>query len=216
MSSVNAQGHYPVYDSNQNVIVTRASEPDSADDIKTSVYILLPEKHHWVKVPAHPDNKVIPINKSRYFNSRWNFIEHYNVYVYVDKINHDVYLYKLSADKKDTDAPIIDFEIPLTGLSKHIPITTFDARDDHLWSVKYAITESAVPPGLDSEKWQKEPPVAYRTRSGSGPLTLYAYAMDMFGNISEPVSGTITLDVDDHSPGNFQFYNACTIFFTAY
>ncbi|EIM63568.1 right-handed parallel beta-helix repeat-containing protein [Desulfobacter postgatei] len=200
ITSTGYQEHYGVYDTTQDVIVQYAGAKEGSKDRNEAVYLYFSENHHWVKVPAHPNNKITPANIYPYFYGRWNYIEFYNVYIFVDKIDRDVYIYKLSHDKKDTNAPIVDFDIPLTSFSKQIPITKFKVQDDHQWTVKFAVTESVSAPALDSDQWTYKKPETYTTKSGSGPLTLYAHAMDMFGNISAPVSRTVTLNVDDIPP----------------
>jgi len=195
----NYQGHYGVYDSTQDVIVEYAGGKSAAKEKNEAVFLYFSDKHHFVKIPAHPDNKITPDVSGNFYN-RWNYIEHYNVFIFVSDIKKDVYLYKLSRDEKDDTPPAIDFDIPSHAGTRSIPITTFTATDDHQWTVKYAVTEFAVPPDINSDAWMDEAQEIHVTAAGSGQLTLYAHAMDMFGNVSTPVGRTIALDVDGEPP----------------
>ena len=214
IGSIDYQAHFPVYDTTQDIIVDYAAFSDSSDDIRSSIYILIPSKNHWVKIPAAPTNKVIPIKAVSRHYGRFNYIEYYNCFVFVDQISSDVYIYKLSGDIKDTSAPVItSFDIPDIGNSRTIPIEKFTVSDEHQWTVKYAISESEIPPLINSSQWINSLPSSYSTNSVDGEVKLFAYAMDMFGNISSGYSDTIILnniDVDPPVVNTFSTNNVAT------
>ena len=90
-------------------------------------------------------------------------------------------------------APIITtFDAPATIDSLTIPITIF-AEDNQSVS-GYLITESATPPLAGAAGWVAEPPTTYATASG-GNKTLYAWAKDAAGNVSEGISAAVFVDV---------------------
>jgi len=192
-----SQSHYAAYDKNYGVLVAYAVLQEATEEQKRSIYLRLPRKHLEIRVPAHPDSHMTPnIDVSRPYG-RWNYIEAYNVFVYIDSISNDVFLYKLSEDIKDISPPsIIDFVIPTTSSSRTVPIESLRVEDTHLWSVKFAVSELATAPDVASDTWLNSPPKEYYIKNNHADVTLYAYAMDMFGNVSPAVIASTTVNSD--------------------
>ncbi len=108
----------------------------------------------------------------------------------------------------DTTLPVVTaFVIPSTSTSLTIPITTFTATDN-VGVVGYKITEIAMKPSIDpntvnvasvynanqllSSGWTASAPTTY-TFGSIGSKTLYAWAIDSAGNVSNSVSRSITV-----------------------
>jgi M6 family metalloprotease-like protein len=76
-----------------------------------------------------------------------------------------------------------------------IPITVFDATDNAGGSDigGYKITETATVPLATAAGWSLTKPVSYTT-TASGAKTLYAWARDKAGNVSQPKTASVTAD----------------------
>ncbi len=97
----------------------------------------------------------------------------------------------------DTEAPIVtSFSIPQTSSNLNVPVTSFVASDN-VGVVGYLLRESPVPPLSTNNNWSNNPPGAY-TFSGFGVKTLYAWAIDAAGNVSNFKKSTVT--ITDLSP----------------
>jgi regulation of enolase protein 1 (concanavalin A-like superfamily) len=89
------------------------------------------------------------------------------------------------------------FTIPTTSSSLTVPITTLTATDN-VGVSGYLITESSAKPSAAASGWSATVPASY-TFANSGDKTLYAWAKDAAGNVSDSrsasviVSGTGTL-----------------------
>ncbi|MDA8123715.1 MAG: hypothetical protein M0009_00805 [Deltaproteobacteria bacterium] len=96
----------------------------------------------------------------------------------------------------DTTAPVVSgFVIPATSTSLTVPITTFTATDNTAVA-GYAVTETATAPAASSTVWLTAAPVGYNFTS-AGLKTLYGWAKDSAGNVSAPVSRTVTITLAD-------------------
>jgi uncharacterized repeat protein (TIGR02543 family) len=96
----------------------------------------------------------------------------------------------------DTNAPSIkEFSIPATETSLSVPVTTLAATDD-VGVIGYLISESAIQPQNNDQNWSPNPPTQYVFTS-QGTKTLYAFAKDAAGNISIPLSATVTITLPD-------------------
>ena len=199
MQSLGAHNHYPVYDWAQDVIVTHTALGKDKET-KTAVLVLIPGKHYFVKVNAHPESRITPEFTNKHFYGRWNYIKKYNVFIHVDEIYKDIYLYKLSRNEKDSVPPQVTFDLPEISESRAIRINHFFAADAHRWSLKYAVTSSPIPPSIDSDLWRESTPETYFVRENTERITVYAYAMDMFGNVSKAKMDSVRMEGDKISP----------------
>lgn len=94
----------------------------------------------------------------------------------------------------DDTAPVVTaFVIPSTSDSLAIPITTFTATDN-VAVTKYKITESATPPLAGALGWTTTAPTTY-TFTTDGNKTLYAWAKDAAGNISDSLNDSVVVAV---------------------
>ncbi|MGE5644760.1 MAG: DUF4082 domain-containing protein, partial [Acidobacteriota bacterium] len=99
----------------------------------------------------------------------------------------------------DTAAPTVTaFTIPSTSSSLTTPITTFTATDN-VAVTGYMVTESATPPSAGAAGWTTSAPASY-TFTTAGTKTLFAWARDAAGNVSSPLSGTVTVTVQGTGP----------------
>ena len=96
----------------------------------------------------------------------------------------------------DTTAPVVSgFVIPATATSLTVPVTAFTATDN-VAVTGYAITETSTAPASSSASWFGAAPTGYNFTS-AGLKTLYAWARDAAGNVSAPVSRTVTITLPD-------------------
>ncbi|MFV0268843.1 MAG: right-handed parallel beta-helix repeat-containing protein [Draconibacterium sp.] len=97
----------------------------------------------------------------------------------------------------DTEAPIVtSFSTSQTSSNLNVPVTSFVASDN-VGVVGYLLSESPVPPLSTNNNWSTNPPGSY-TFSGFGFKTLYAWAIDAAGNVSNFKKSTVT--ITDLSP----------------
>jgi len=98
----------------------------------------------------------------------------------------------------DTTAPsVTGFAIPSTATSLTVTITTLTATDN-IGVAGYLVTESATKPLATTTGWTPAKPASY-TFVSEGAKTLYAWAKDAAGNVSNALTGqvTITLSTPD-------------------
>ena len=89
----------------------------------------------------------------------------------------------------DTALPVItSFTLPASATSLSVPVTSLTAGDDHGVS-GYCVSESSTGAGCT---WTGAPPSSYRF-SSVGTHTLYAFARDGAGNVSQPASATTVI-----------------------
>ena len=94
----------------------------------------------------------------------------------------------------DTIAPTVTgFNILATSASLTVSITTFTATDN-IGVTGYLVTDSATAPSASATDWSTTPPATY-TCSTSGTKTLYAWAKDAAGNVSNSRSATVNVTV---------------------
>jgi hypothetical protein len=102
-----------------------------------------------------------------------------------------------SSGSADTTAPTVTaFTIPETSDSTTISITTFTATDDTAVT-GYCVNESATPPTSEScsgSGWEGSAQTSY-TFSSQGEKTLYGWAKDEAGNVSDSLNDAITVTV---------------------
>lgn len=92
----------------------------------------------------------------------------------------------------DMTVPTIStFVIPTTASSLTVPVTTFTATDN-VAVTGYLLSEESSVPMLSAQEWVSTP-LASHTFNTAGNKTLYAFAKDAAGNVSSPVSGSVTI-----------------------
>jgi hypothetical protein len=96
----------------------------------------------------------------------------------------------------DTAAPAISaFAMPSTSTTLAVPVTNFSATDN-VSVTGYLITETSTAPTASATGWTATAPTSY-TFSTAGSKTAYGWAKDAAGNISAPVSDTLTITLPD-------------------
>ena len=92
----------------------------------------------------------------------------------------------------DTTAPVVSaFTIPATSASLTVPITTLTATDA-VGVTGYLVNQSATKPAAGAAGWTAAKPASY-TFAAAGAQTLYAYAKDLAGNVSNGVAASVTI-----------------------
>ncbi len=99
----------------------------------------------------------------------------------------------------DTTPPVVTgFALPANSNSLTVTITTFTATDAS-GVAGYLVTETSATPSASAAGWTATAPASY-TFSTAGAKTLYAWAKDAAGNISAPLSDTVTITLPDTTP----------------
>lgn len=96
----------------------------------------------------------------------------------------------------DVDAPVMTAFVVTSGVASPLPITQLSATDNR-GVTGWLISEEATAPLGSDPRWRSVKPSTYSTTT-VGSATLYAYAKDAAGNISEPMIQAVTIAV-----GNF-------------
>ncbi|MFZ3047827.1 MAG: hypothetical protein WA151_18080, partial [Desulfatirhabdiaceae bacterium] len=92
----------------------------------------------------------------------------------------------------DTTAPSITmFAIPSTSSSLSIVITGLSATDN-IGVIGYMLTETSTKPFATADGWTSSKPAGY-TFASAGTKTLYAWAKDAAGNVSNSRSASVTI-----------------------
>jgi regulation of enolase protein 1 (concanavalin A-like superfamily) len=92
----------------------------------------------------------------------------------------------------DVTPPTVSvFSIPSSSSSLTVPITTFTATDDR-GVTGYLVTESSTKPSATASGWSATVPTSY-TFATTGSKTLYAWAKDAAGNVSNSLSASVTI-----------------------
>ena len=86
---------------------------------------------------------------------------------------------------------VTGFSAPATSSSLTVSITTFTATDN-VGVTGYLITESATNPGAAAAGWSATPPASYAFTT-AGNKTLFAWAKDTAGNVSNGLSAPVTI-----------------------
>jgi hypothetical protein len=93
---------------------------------------------------------------------------------------------------------VTDFVLPATHDSLTVPISSFTATDTDNQKASlvgvtgYMVTTSATAPSSGDAGWQSSPPSEY-TFAADGLQTLYAWAKDVVGNVSNAVSDSVEI-----------------------
>lgn len=94
----------------------------------------------------------------------------------------------------DTIVPTVTaFTVPETSNSLIVPINAFTATDDNTGVAAYLITESDLTPAVDAAGWSGAAQTTYVFVT-EGIKNLFAWAKDAVGNISDSLTGTVTVD----------------------
>ena len=91
----------------------------------------------------------------------------------------------------DIIAPVVVFAIPATSTSLTVPITSLSASD-LVGVAGYLVNESPTKPSASAVGWSATPPANY-TFTTVGTKTLYAWAKDAAGNVSNSAGASITI-----------------------
>jgi parallel beta-helix repeat protein len=94
-----------------------------------------------------------------------------------------------------TKPSVTIFTIPATSSSLVVPVSSFIASDNKAVT-GYKITESATAPHTVDAGWNTDAPTSY-TFATEGSKTLYAWAKDAAGNVSESVNGQMVITLPD-------------------
>ncbi|MEI6529379.1 MAG: fibronectin type III domain-containing protein [Candidatus Falkowbacteria bacterium] len=99
---------------------------------------------------------------------------------------------KAIASTSDTNLPVVtEFSLPATSSSLTVNISSFKATDDYSVTA-YLLTESSSTPLLGDSGWLPAAQTNY-TFSTQGTKTLYAWAKDEAGNISNAMSASVLI-----------------------
>jgi len=181
-----------VYDSNLGVFVAYVGGGETSDQgpslgiPSTSVTIIDPVSLNFTQIPALASNTVTPDQSNG--NGTWgrfNYSPNLEAFVVVNQTSSSVYGYKLAA-LTDTTPPVVTAFTTgaVTGNGPYsIAITALTATDNDRVA-GYQITTTPVPPTASwNGSWSFTAPTSYSV-STPGVYDLYAWAMDMHGNVS--------------------------------
>jgi len=94
----------------------------------------------------------------------------------------------------DVTKPTVSaFTAASSSSSLDVPISAFSANDT-VGVAGYKITASSTPPGAGDADWSATPPTAY-TVPGAGSYSLYPWAKDAAGNVSDAYGTPAAVDV---------------------
>ena len=104
----------------------------------------------------------------------------------------------------DVTKPVISaFTMPSTAATLNAPVSELSATDNDVVIAGYLITENAIAPSASAVGWGATPPATY-SFGAQGSYTVYAWAKDASGNVSESATATITItDVTKPVIGTF-------------
>jgi hypothetical protein len=96
----------------------------------------------------------------------------------------------------DANPPVVnDFRVPDAINSLTIPITGFTATDNSGAISGYLVTTTATKPSSADPGWSATAPTGFNVAS-AGTYTLYAWARDLYGNVSDVLSAPPVVLVD--------------------
>jgi hypothetical protein len=103
-----------------------------------------------------------------------------------------VYCTYTTGNVTDVTKPIVTaFTIPATSASLVVPVTSFTATDNKAVT-GFKLTETSAAPLAGDAGWTAVAPTSY-TFTTEGSKTLYAWAKDEAGNVSESVSAQVVI-----------------------
>ena len=104
-----------------------------------------------------------------------------------------------SSSGGDTTPPTVStFTIPATATTLTVTISSFTANDN-IGVTGYLLTESSAAPAPTAAGWSATAPSSYIFDS-AGSKTLYAWAKDAAGNVSDSLSASVTITLADTTP----------------
>ena len=115
----------------------------------------------------------------------------------------------------DTTAPVVTaFSIPGASSSLTVSITTLTATDA-VGVTGYLVNESSTKPSAGAAGWTGSAPASY-TFGSAGAKTLYAWAKDAAGNVSNSMSAdvTITVSTADTTPPSITVFNVPSVVYS--
>ncbi len=99
-----------------------------------------------------------------------------------------------------TPPDVMDFSLRSPSDSLIVPITGFTAIDD-VEVTGYLVTKSASRPKANAAGWSASPPTSYTfPLHTTGTKTLYGWAKDAAGNVSDGLSEQVVIQIDDRTP----------------
>jgi hypothetical protein len=115
----------------------------------------------------------------------------------------------------DIVKPVVTgFSLAVTeSINKSIGVTTFTANDNDRVS-GYLITTSSTPPPAADPGWSATVPATF-TLPSAGLNTLYAWAKDPVGNVSEPLTDTVLLKPVRRGTSTFNYYESISSAYSA-
>jgi len=100
--------------------------------------------------------------------------------------------FRVLAPVTDTTPPIVTaFDIPSTSTTLTVPVSPFNATDN-IGVTGRLLTETATTPSPTSGSWSSTTPTSY-TFASAGSKTLYAWARDAAGNVSNSLSDSVLI-----------------------
>lgn len=101
----------------------------------------------------------------------------------------------------DSEEPTIrTFTLPATATSLTVQISSFSA-DDNVGVTGYLISTSSTKPPATGAGWSDKAPNSFTfSRYGTNTRTVYAWAKDEAGNVSDAKSATVTFTLPDTVP----------------
>ena len=112
-----------------------------------------------------------------------------------------MFSFATAAYAADTTPPkVTAFSIPSSATSLTVPVTTFTATDN-AGVTGYKLTETSSKPTAGATGWTGTAPSSY-TFSSAGTKTLYAWAKDAAGNVSNSRSASVAITTPPPDPEN--------------
>jgi hypothetical protein len=103
----------------------------------------------------------------------------------------------------DATLPVVTgFSIPATATTLTVPISVFTATDN-VAVTGYLVNESSTKPAAGAAEWAATPPANY-VFATEGSKTLYGWAKDAAGNVSNALSATVAISLINNNPGTIQ------------
>ena len=100
----------------------------------------------------------------------------------------------------DTTPPTVNgFTIPSTSTSLNVPISSLTASDN-VGVTGYLVNQSSTKPSASATGWSATAPSIY-TAGAAGTTTLYAWAKDASGNVSNGRSAAVTITLSGGGTG---------------
>ncbi|MFC1609887.1 hypothetical protein ACFL6C_02925 [Myxococcota bacterium] len=173
---------------------------DQADN--SDVYLIHPVHNHAIRLDAAPTSTIVPLSNNHGGGLEGRVQVIFNnpeplLHVTYIEDGYRQYVYKLSRSQRDTDVPtVVAFDTMSSSGGRTIAVNSFRGTDPTSMVVGYQITESADPPLPFTDRWQSSPPSSYSLPS-AGSWVLYAWVHDLYGNLSQPATASVTTGEGD-------------------